>query len=92
MDTVRDSDRGWGDGSHRESILGAKAGGFMKLCEGCIKQDVCKFKKEVEEYECMVKLPEPLEPVIECKYKETEPYWPASCPRIWTYYPATFTC
>ena len=45
----------------------------MKLCEGCIKQDMCKFKEEVEKYELKMQLPEPLEPIIECIYKETEP-------------------
>lgn len=50
----------------------------MRICEGCIKQDVCKFKEEVEKYEGKTKLPEPLEPIIECKYKRTEP-------NTWTY-------
>ena len=54
----------------------------MKICEGCIKQDVCKFKDEVEKYD--MKLPEPLEPIIECKYKRTENY-------TWTY-PGAFPC
>ena len=44
----------------------------MKICEGCIKQDVCKFKKEVEEYEAKrTGLPEPLVPDLSCKYKST---------------------
>jgi len=46
----------------------------MKICEDCIKQDVCKFKDEVEEFEKKAKLPEPIEPIIECKYKRTENY------------------
>ena len=45
----------------------------MNICEGCIKQDVCKFKKEVEKYEKESKLPEPLTPDVDCKYKRTEP-------------------
>ena len=23
----------------------------MKICEGCIKQDVCKFKKEIDHWD-----------------------------------------
>ena len=52
----------------------------MNICEGCIKQDVCKFKNEVEKYD--MKLPEPLIPVFACRYKETMgeptyiPYYP----------------
>ena len=42
----------------------------MKICEGCIKQDVCKFKDEVGKYE-KDKLPEPLVPSVACKHKET---------------------
>jgi len=45
----------------------------MKICEDCIKQDVCKFKKEVEKYEGGVKLPKPLKPNIGCECKRTEP-------------------
>ena len=45
----------------------------MKICEDCIKQDVCRYKKQVEGYEDGVKLPKPLEPIIQCKYKRTEP-------------------
>ena len=45
----------------------------MKICEDCIKQDVCKFRKGVEKYEGSVELPKPLEPIIQCKYKRTEP-------------------
>lgn len=66
----------------------------MKICEDCIKQDVCKFKKEVEGYESEVKLPKPLEPIIQCKHKRTEPeYWSytmptttttVQCPSVWT--------
>lgn len=57
----------------------------MNICEGCVKQDVCKFKEEVEKYE-EKGLPEPLTPKAECKYKETSvhylPYYP---------YPITIT-
>ena len=70
----------------------------MNICEGCIKQDICKFKDEVGKYEGKMKLPEPLSPIIECKYKETERgscpythfYWPyywyppVSIPSVWT--------
>ena len=48
----------------------------MKICEDCIKKDVCKFKNEIENYEIEPRLPEPLEPIIICKYKETEPTHP----------------
>ena len=56
----------------------------MKICEGCIKQDVCKFKLEVEKWEESKKeeLPCPLLPITECRYKETGqridyiPYYP----------------
>ena len=46
------------------------------ICEGCIKQDVCKYKEEVERYEKKNKgkLPEPLEPTARCKYKRPEPH------------------
>lgn len=59
----------------------------MTICEGCIKQDVCKFKKEVEKYEAKRKvsdLPEPLVPDLSCKYKKTEPCLTVSCPSVWT--------
>ena len=45
----------------------------MKICEDCIKQDVCKFKEQVEGYENKIKLPNPLEPIIQCKRRRTEP-------------------
>jgi len=46
----------------------------MKICEDCIKQDVCKFKKEVEKYEMEDSgIPEPLFPFLNCKYKRAEP-------------------
>ena len=48
----------------------------MKICEGCLRQDVCKFKAEVEKYEDKTELPEPLDSAITCKYKEVGPfYW-----------------
>ena len=53
----------------------------MNICEGCIKQDVFKFKDEVEQYD--MKLPEPLEPIVECKYKRTE-NWTYTSPSVWT--------
>lgn len=53
----------------------------MSICEGCIKQDVCKFKKEVEKYEKdKLKLPEPLSPNVDCKYKQAGP-----CPDYYIY-------
>ena len=51
----------------------------MEICKDCIKQDVCKFKKQVEKYESE-ELPEPLQPAVSCKYKEVSPY-------TWTYSP-----
>lgn len=65
-------------------------GEFMKLCEGCIKQDVCKFKEEVEEYEVKrTDIPEPLVPILSCKFRKPETYLSApcvtvSCPSVWT--------
>jgi len=38
------------------------------ICEGCIKQDTCKFKEVVEEYEDSYKLPLPLG--VYCPHKE----------------------
>lgn len=49
------------------------------ICEGCIKQDTCKYKEVVEEYEADVpeiSFDEPLEAIIQCKYKETYPPLP----------------
>ena len=67
----------------------------MKICEGCIKQDVCKFKLEVEKWEESKKeeLPCPLLPITECRYKETGQrityipcyrYPDVSIPTVWT--------
>jgi len=65
----------------------------MKICEGCIKQDVCKFKKEVEKYEAKrTDIPEPLVPDLSCKYKSTgQPNWMYTAPWIdrTTYIPDT---
>ena len=46
----------------------------MNICFGCIKQDVCKFKGEVEGFEKKhkVKLPEMLTENLGCKYKKLE--------------------
>lgn len=43
----------------------------MKICEDCIKQDVCKFREEVERFEKKhkAKLLEMLTENLECKYK-----------------------
>lgn len=58
----------------------------MNICEGCIKQDVCKFKVWVSMMERKVAelgFDEPMEVTITCKYKEVDdweefPYgtWP----------------
>ena len=47
----------------------------MKICEDCIKQDVCKWKPVVEEWEESKKeeLPCPLLPTTMCKFKRTRP-------------------
>lgn len=55
----------------------------MKICEGCIKQDVCKFKEGVEKYEDGV-LPDVAEVLViarECRYKRSGMY-------TWTYNPS----
>ena len=60
----------------------------MKICEGCVKQDVCKFKDEVGKYEVkrvkVLGIPKPLVPDLSCKYKKTEPCRTVSCPSVWT--------
>ena len=66
----------------------------MKICEDCIKKDVCKYRAKVEKYEEESKLPEPLVPNAGCKYRRTEPsnctytIWNGdetiSCPGIYT--------
>ena len=44
----------------------------MKICEDCIKQDVCKFKESIEAYEDgRAELPKPLVPEVRCKFKQT---------------------
>lgn len=45
----------------------------MNICEGCIKQDVCKFKEEIGKG--CPDLPEPLEFVVTCKYKYIGEIW-----------------
>ena len=55
----------------------------MNICEGCIKQDVCKFKEEVEEYEAKRKepqIPEPLVPDLSCKHRREEQNWTYTMP------------
>jgi len=47
----------------------------MKICEGCIKQDTCKFREEVEmqeKFDAVVThtLREPLEVSVTCRYKQ----------------------
>jgi len=55
----------------------------MKICEGCIKQDVCKFKENVEKLEKKsMECPEPLVPNMTCKFKEAlQQYW-----KLYTYH------
>ena len=62
----------------------------MKICEGCIKQDTCKFKNEVELYEEGLNEPTPdapknpliwpLEVTLSCRYKQEGcyPYIPTT--------------
>lgn len=51
----------------------------MEICEDCIKQDVCKFKKEIEEYMekgfyySVFNVPKPLKTDLYCKEKRVEP-------------------
>ena len=52
-----------------------REGGKMKVCVGCIKQDVCKYRDDVkmqEEFDAVVEhtLREPLEVVVDCKYRQ----------------------
>ena len=69
----------------------------MSICEGCIKQDVCKFKKEIDHWDKEgffygnKNVPKPLKVDIYCELRVvTEPsYWtytsPAvSIPSVWT--------
>ena len=69
----------------------------MKICEGCIKQDVCKFKENVEKLEKKsMECPEPLVPDMTCKHKVLEripgcnwEYLPEPIPNAaWPWYPA----
>jgi hypothetical protein len=58
----------------------------MSICEGCIKQDVCKFKEEMERQEFR-NIPENLV----CRYKKLEALY---IPSIWdntTYIPFSQT-
>ena len=61
----------------------------MNICEGCIKQDVCKFKEEIGKG--CPDLPEPLEFVVTCKYKEVDS-WDEYPYGTWTDGGATTTC
>ena len=46
----------------------------MKICEDCIKQDVCKFTEKVSKLRLKDnKLPDPLIPELKCPNKRTEP-------------------
>ena len=66
------------------------------ICEGCIKQDTCKYKDEVEQYEKEMDIPmlhgpaNPLIGVVEvtlsCRFKQTCPPLP-NCDTT-TYNPA----
>ena len=45
----------------------------MKICEDCIKKDVCRYKTKIEKWakgKCTIELPEPITPEFVCKYKE----------------------
>ena len=50
----------------------------MKICEGCIKQDVCKFKKEIDHWDKEgffhgnKTVPKPLKVDIYCELKVAE--------------------
>lgn len=79
----------------------------MNICEGCIKQDVCKFKERVITYEKdTFEMGEPLE--VTCKYKDDwgdgdecpdnpvpwppyTPTWPTYWPPYPNYYHTTCT-
>ena len=71
---------------------------IMNICEGCIKQDVCKFKEVVGRAAAPFYFPEPLE--VTCKYKEIEdecpdnPFWDSYWPSnvTWPYCGTTRTC
>ena len=63
----------------------------MNICEGCIKQDVCKFQERVLKYEedtVALEFTEPLEFALTCKYKEVEDDGD-ECPDnpVWRLYP-----
>ena len=46
----------------------------MKICEDCIKQDVCKFTEKVSKLKLKDnKLPDPLIPELKCPNMRTEP-------------------
>jgi len=67
----------------------------MKICEGCIKQDVCKFKKEIDEWEKKgffygnKNVPKPLKVNIICELKRVES--PTTSGDSTTYYPEYWT-
>ena len=50
----------------------------MKICEDCMKQDVCKYKKEIEEYigkgfhYSVFNVPKPLKTNLYCELKVAE--------------------
>ena len=49
------------------------------ICEGCIKEDVCKYWEKVKKWERRkatvegLKMPEGLSYSVECKYKVIDP-------------------
>jgi len=64
----------------------------MNICEGCIKQDVCKFRAGVEKEMEGRGIAEPLEVAITCKYKVITPIneiWYPVLPTWPTYPPYT---
>jgi len=68
----------------------------MKICEDCIKKDVCKFREKVEGLKLKkFNLPEPLQPELTCPYKKAEPLtsWVVTTgtTTAWDKYPYTLT-
>ena len=58
----------------------------MSICEGCIKQDVCKFKEEMDRQEFQ-NIPEVLSENLVCRYKKLDSTY---IPYV-TYFPDTTT-
>ena len=58
----------------------------MSICEGCIKQDVCKFKEEMERQE-FKNIPEVLTLNLVCRFKKLD----STCIPYVTYFPDNIT-